>query len=451
MALTRWIDEVTQKPFIDVREYGAVGDGVNDDTGPIQNAMDAAGSAASPIGRMVFVPRGTYKITQTLKIRRQIILQGEGGTARYIPTSSGDPLSGPASLLKFNANLLGIIVQYLATDGRGDYSVIRDIGFVGSTTTTPNTTAHGIRLDARALIENSFVKGFGGNGIHIEASSAVTPSKNANNWQIRNCRVENCGGHGLYVVGLDTNGGCAIELDCSANAGWGIFDKSDLGNTYVACHVDAFIRRVDPNDPNSAKIFGTGCYHTENRSSGGAAINRSLFLRSYAESGSPQSTFSDGTVIVGGTNESGLSGGQYFLPGDPGNPYLIRVLKPAGTAGGVGDAFTVAPNGATKIGGGLSVGTVKNPATDTALDDRAAVIFVDASGGPLTYMLPAAQSVPGRIYTFKKVDSTTNAVTIDTPGQNIDGTRPRTLTAQWKYLTIISRGSDLAWAIIGQG
>lgn len=63
-----------QKYFVSVLEYGAVGDGVSDDTTPIQNAI-----AATPNGgTLVFDPGKTYKITATLNITTGMHIEGLG-------------------------------------------------------------------------------------------------------------------------------------------------------------------------------------------------------------------------------------------------------------------------------------------------------------------------------------------------------------------------------------
>lgn len=61
--------------YISVKDYGAVGDGITDDTSSIQNAIIAAYSLYN---RTVFFPTGIYKITDTITIGRGIDLLGAG-------------------------------------------------------------------------------------------------------------------------------------------------------------------------------------------------------------------------------------------------------------------------------------------------------------------------------------------------------------------------------------
>ena len=54
-------------------KYGAVGDGVSDDTDNIQNALNAAGNAG---GGTVWFPPGTYKVTSWMTIPNYVTLAG---------------------------------------------------------------------------------------------------------------------------------------------------------------------------------------------------------------------------------------------------------------------------------------------------------------------------------------------------------------------------------------
>lgn len=73
--------------------------------------------------------------------------------------------------------------------------------------------------------------------------------------------------------------------------------------------------------------------------------------------------------------------------------------------------------------------------------------LVNASGGPVTVLLPKAPS-SGESVTVKKVDASANVVTISGNGKLIDGAASKTLTAQWASLTV--EGDGAAWPITGK-
>ena len=75
--------------IVNVLDYGAVGDGVTDDTAAIQAAINS--SSTNKIMK-VFIPSGLYRTTSVLNITSPIVIEGEGaawiGTAGTINTSS---------------------------------------------------------------------------------------------------------------------------------------------------------------------------------------------------------------------------------------------------------------------------------------------------------------------------------------------------------------------------
>jgi hypothetical protein len=72
--------------YYNVKTYGAVGDGVNDDTSAIQSAIDAAESVG---GGTIFLPDGTYKITSTLTITSDDVgIQSNSGKSILAFTSA---------------------------------------------------------------------------------------------------------------------------------------------------------------------------------------------------------------------------------------------------------------------------------------------------------------------------------------------------------------------------
>jgi|GEM_PF-4587751 len=85
-----WAGKFKWNDVYNVKSYGAVGNGTNNDTTAIQSALNAAKNAG---GGVVYLPAGTYKITAAanrrvaLSIGRGVVLQGEGKDA------NGDYLS----------------------------------------------------------------------------------------------------------------------------------------------------------------------------------------------------------------------------------------------------------------------------------------------------------------------------------------------------------------------
>src|SRR5437762_8032142 len=67
---------------IDVRQYGARGDGVRDDTDAIQQAFTAA--SQGHLGATVVLPPGAYKISGTLTLADAtgLVVRGSGGRTR---------------------------------------------------------------------------------------------------------------------------------------------------------------------------------------------------------------------------------------------------------------------------------------------------------------------------------------------------------------------------------
>ena len=69
-----------------VKDYGALGNGINDDTDSIQNALDKSS------GKRVYFPKGTYMVSKTIEIPSNLHIfgEGEGTVIKMISTVGRD-------------------------------------------------------------------------------------------------------------------------------------------------------------------------------------------------------------------------------------------------------------------------------------------------------------------------------------------------------------------------
>lgn len=128
MSLTKVSYSMITGSVINVRDYGATGDGSTDDTAAIQSAIDAG------LGKRIFFPKGVYKITDTLDIG-------------YASANTVDLFGeGLGSVIQWNgANSLPV-VWYQGTAAGGAWyanTVIERLNFVNN---TANTGVIGIRF-----------------------------------------------------------------------------------------------------------------------------------------------------------------------------------------------------------------------------------------------------------------------------------------------------------------
>ncbi len=104
-------------PFLDVRQYGATGDGVTDDTAAIQAAINAASAGG---GGIVWLPTGTYLISDQLVTYANVVLAGVHWAAVTIQLANGFPLAKYAitnhASTVGSGNDVGIVLSHITFD-----------------------------------------------------------------------------------------------------------------------------------------------------------------------------------------------------------------------------------------------------------------------------------------------------------------------------------------------
>lgn len=105
--------------YVSVKDFGAVGDGVTNDSAAIQAAINAfiPASGTAPItGRTVFFPAGTYLINSSVSTYSAINLVGEGA----------------ASILKAGPSCTGQIINLAGIGGTYRYAKIANLAFLST-------------------------------------------------------------------------------------------------------------------------------------------------------------------------------------------------------------------------------------------------------------------------------------------------------------------------------
>lgn len=386
--------------IISVKDFGAVGDGLIDDTLAIQQALSAHDH--------VFVPSGTYLITTTITLTRGKSLFGEGSAAILKGQSNSFNLieitEGFATLSRLSIQGGDCAVKLYGRDSECVQNAVSDLHISGSNI--------GIMLDgytntARPCYWNNFdrilIEKPATHGVYLTLSGAGdTP--NANRF------------HKIRVFSKGTS-----------TTGSGIFvEHGKLNNSFIDCEANM-------------EASADSCIRL------GSGSDKTLLLNILTEapSGSliPNIKLDNGSAESGIMNLSSLSDGAAILDNSGGAYDAVN--------GGYPDKNRLRKSTVTDLKATLMRYDTEyiDTAGTVSLDLSHSVHIVDATNGAITIELPAASECAGVVMTVKKKDGTSNIITIDEAGS---GSGPDGKTLQLggedDYATMISNGA--AWFII---
>lgn len=111
-----------------------------------------------------------------------------------------------------------------------------------------------------------------------------------------------------------------------------------------------------------------------------------------------------------------------------------------GEAGPAGPPGPTGPPGSNAVGGPISIST-KNASYTVLLSDN--VLLANCSTGMVVFTLPPAATATGRVFWFKKVDATLNAMRLMANGvELIDGANTQDFTIQYESIILITDGTS---------
>jgi hypothetical protein len=348
MALTKVTNSMIEGAYVNVLDYGAVGDGVADDTSAIQAAIDAVCNAGSGT---VFIPAGVYLITSTLTDYNTVAPTSNGKTVRLKGVGSSEvstdtPLtriktSGAIVGIQFNGNRSGgedFIIEgdNGAFDGTSHGIVVESSRSSWRNIVTTRHRGDGIkfRFGNVSHFESILCLANKGNGFNIDGTGYVTPAgvsrpndANASTFITIDARTNGLVGvrtganstfsNFFYNVTAQANTGYGVEFNSDLNRVFGVYvEGNDAGST--PAYDVHFSSTADNNH-----LFGVfSNYAYPATGTNGVFLDSSTNKRNYVQpfTQQAQDIFCD-QVTLGGTT-SGIAGYVVFDGDDGTSPKI---------------------------------------------------------------------------------------------------------------------------------
>lgn len=502
-AATRSLTDKAREA-VSVKDFGAVGDGVTDDTAAITAALAAHDA--------VFVPEGSYVVTSAVVLSSDKTLIGAGSAAILKGNSTATDIlhiegeKNTVSTLGFEGGNRAILFTAAASGSTAcRLNTVSDV-----TMTTPQT---GIEIDGGAdvlkpadwnTITGVKINGPAVNGIHLSRTGAGRQPQSNRFAQIDiNSDAVATSGHGIYVQSgryLNSFTDVVMTIDPAATACIRI--GAEAYKTALM-NITTESSSLTPNIQLDSGSDETAIVNLHSGSDGAAILDNSGGNYIAVNAGSPDTTrlrrtrvtdlrveranYVLETVTNAGTTDITLGRTAYQVDataGDAtmrlpeavsdnegalvhikkidnsGNDVIITELNATGPEGrelrmqGQYDMVQLMSNGAQWliVGGNMAPNNTKYLDTTgtVAIDAGVPVHLLSASGGAITAQLPPANAdeSTGRIVTIKKVDSSGNAVTVTESGASGPDNSSQALGSQYHAVTVISDGSS--WHILAR-
>jgi len=382
--------------MVSIRDFGAIGDGVADDTIAIAQALLAHDA--------VYIPSGTYRVTNTINIGFGKRMMG----------------AGQSSIIRADTQLFDVLSL------RSGYCILSDFKIENG--------KHALHLQGQdgPCVQNRV------SNLVIESAElglVLDGGTDANNpcyWNIfRNCLVLSPSDSGIILTkssGGDTPNAnifdaCRVYSNGSSITNDGIrIDHGSFYNRFINCEVNV--------DGTAQSCFTIG-----------AGANETVIDNLYCEStnGVPNLVLQSGSQKTFIQNLLAMSDGAAIYDQSDGSYQSLNAGYPTPS-----QLDKVQVNDFTATLLRQDTVFIEAPsAGNVALNQERSVHLVSANQGEITIDLPLPATLLGATFTIKKIDFTGNAVKVSEPnGLGIDRKAEIILGGPYDYVTIISNGAE---------
>jgi len=277
-----------------VKDFGAIGNGVANDTAAIQAAINYMNTTYS--GGIVFVPAGNYYVPGGLTLKGGVELVGEGRGSTTIQAQTVD-------------------VTVITFDATSNYAALRNLFIVGYTNAAATTNAVSVANSVAVIMKDCNIWG-GASAVYTEGVDGYMENCFVAGWAFA-C-VSSRGSNWYVRCKFDTAG---VAVTHSVYQGLPIIALAVMENNFVACDFSgSFTNSFTVADGSNSSaitlfatcVFGTTITLTNQRFTGfsscsfGGDLNKAAgscsVVGSYALIGRVFSVTAPGAALAGNAN-----------------------------------------------------------------------------------------------------------------------------------------------------
>jgi hypothetical protein len=258
---------------VNVKDLGAAGDGLADDTAAIQAAISQVLSSG---GGTVDFPAGTYLVSATIVVPQAVILRGQGCQYRQLYSSSAFSVSGSWLKLAAGSNVSVIEASYVGGTPASPDAVrheggLESIGVWGNRSDNfsplvrdSNTAGHGIHIRGVSgfRLNDVIVARCAESGVQMNSQDYGAGVISPNNMLWGNVKSLSNYGNGFTLSGGDSQFG---QIVAGFNGGAGV--ASSAGGS-VLVGAMAWNNFVNGFVFTNAEMNVVGCHSYDNQSNG---------------------------------------------------------------------------------------------------------------------------------------------------------------------------------------